>query len=404
MATGKNDTGIFKKLLVEFIGQEDPILSMLEWTAQQMMQIEAENIVGAKKGEHNKDRTTHFSGTRVRRVDTRVGTMYLLIPKVRKGGYVPFFITEKRRSEQALLALIQEAFINGVSTRKMERLARSLGIENISASQVSEINKGLNDQVRHFRTRPLEAIYPFLWIDALYEKVRVNGRVIGIAIMVAHGVNLEGRRDILAVEPMFEESTETWSEFFRKLKNRGLKSVSLCISDAHKGIQAAVRKELIGTSWQRCKVHFMRNILARVPHSGKKMVAAQLKQIWLQPDRESAERVAGQVLEDYGKRHPEAMETLESGLEDSLQFYAYPEIDHRRIASTNVLERTNAEIRRRSRVVGVFPNTESYVRLITCYLMEYTEDWVAERGYISEDKLLAVFEKQNGSGLSPMTI
>ena len=172
MATGKNDTGIFKKILVDFISQENPILSMLEWTAQQMMQIEAETKVGARKGEHSEERRTHFSGTRVRLMDTRLGTVYLFIPKLRKGGYIPFFITERRRSEQALIALIQEAFINGVSTRKIERLARSLGIENISASQVSEINKGLGEQVEYFRTKPLESEYPFLWIDALYEKVR----------------------------------------------------------------------------------------------------------------------------------------------------------------------------------------------------------------------------------------
>ena len=172
MATSKNHTGIFKKILVEFISQEDPILAMLEWTAQQMMQIEAEAKVGARKGEHSEERRTHFSGTRVRRMDTRLGTVYLFIPKLRKDGYIPFFITERRRSEQALIVLIQEAFINGVSTRKIERLARSLGIENISASQVSEINKGLGEQVEYFRTKPLESEYPFLWIDALYEKVR----------------------------------------------------------------------------------------------------------------------------------------------------------------------------------------------------------------------------------------
>ena len=206
MATSKNHTGIFKKVLVEFIGQEDPLLAMLEWTAQQMMQIEAEGIVGAQKGEHCKERKTYFSGRRVRRMDTRLGTVYLFIPKLRKGGYIPFFISERKRSEQALIGLIQEAFINGVSTRKIERLAKRLGIENISASQVSEINKGLSEQVEEFRSRPLEAEYPFLWIDALYEKVRVDGRVISIALMLAYGINQEGKREILAIEPMYDES------------------------------------------------------------------------------------------------------------------------------------------------------------------------------------------------------
>jgi len=394
MATGKNHTGIFKKILLDFIGQEDLILAMLEWTAQQMMQIEAEAKVGAKKGEHSEERRTYFSGTRVRRMDTRLGTVYLFIPKLRKGGYIPFFITERRRSEQALIALIQEAFINGVSTRKIERLARSLGIENISASQVSEINKSLSEQVEYFRTKPLESEYPFLWIDALYEKVRDDGRVISIALMIAYGINREGKRDILAIEPMYEESEETWREFFRKLKRRGVRKICLCVSDAHQGIQKALKKEWIGSSWQRCKVHFMRNILAKIPHKEKKRFAERLKQIWLQPDKQSALSMASLLIQDYEKRFPEAVKCLENGLEDSLQFYEFPEIDKRRISSTNVVERIIREIRRRSRVIGVFPNQESYVRLITSYLIEYSEDWINERSYIKQEKLVLALDEQ----------
>jgi putative transposase len=392
MATSKNHTGIFRKILVDFIGQEDPILAMLEWTAQQMMQVEAEAKVGAGKGEHSQERKTYFSGTRVRRMDTRLGTVYLFIPKLRKGGYIPFFITERRRSEQALIALIQEAFINGVSTRKIERLARSLGIENISAAQVSEINKGLSQQVEYFRTRPLESEYPFLWIDALYEKVRDDGRVISMALMIAYGINREGKRDILAIEPMYEESEETWREFFRKLKHRGVRKICLCISDAHLGIQKAMKTEWIGSSWQRCKVHFMRNIMARIPHKEKKHFAERLKQIWLQPDKQAALSMASLLIKDYEKRFPEAIECLENGLEDSLQFYEFPEIDKRRISSTNVVERIIREIRRRSRVIGVFPNQESYVRLITSYLIEYSEDWINERSYIKHEKLLLALD------------
>jgi len=323
MATSKNLTGIFKKILVEFIGQKDPILAMLEWTAQQMMQIEAEANVGAQKGEHSQGRKTYFSGTRVRLMDTRLGTVYLFIPKLRKGGYIPFFITERRRSEQALIALIQEAFINGVSTRKIEQLAKSLGIENISASQVSDINKGLSEQVEYFRTKPLESDYPFLWIDALYEKVRDDGPVISLALMIAYGINREGKRDILAIEPMYEESEETWREFFRKLKRRGVRKICLCISDAHLGIQKAMKKEWIGSSWQRCKVHFMRNILVRIPHKEKKRFAERLKQIWLQPDKQSALSLASLLIKDYEKRFPEAVKCLEEGLEDSLSFMSF---------------------------------------------------------------------------------
>jgi putative transposase len=392
MATSKNHTGIFRKILVDFIGQEDPILAMLEWTAQQMMQVEAEAKVGARKGEHSQERKTYFSGTRVRRMDTRVGTVYLFIPKLRKGGYIPFFITERRRSEQALIGLIQEAFINGVSTRKIERLARSLGIESISAAQVSEINKGLSEQVEYFRTRPLESEYPFLWIDALYEKVRDDGRVISMALLIAYGINREGKRDILAIEPMYEESEETWGEFFRKLKHRGVRKICLCVSDAHLGIQKALKSEWIGSSWQRCKVHFMRNIMARIPHKEKKRFTERLKQIWLQPDKQSALSMASLVIKDYEKRFPEAIECLENGLEDSLQFYEFPEIDKRRISSTNVVERIIREIRRRSRVIGVFPNQESYVRLITSYLIEYSEDWINERSYIKQEKLILALD------------
>jgi transposase-like protein len=385
---------IFKKILVDFIGQEDPILAMLEWTAQRMMEIEAEAKVGAEKGKHSTERKTYFSGTRVRRMDTRLGTVYLFIPKLRKGGYIPFFITERKRSEQALIALIQEAFINGVSTRKIERLANSLGIENISASQVSEINRGLSEQVDLFRNRPLEDEYPFLWIDALYEKVRVDHRVISIALMIAFGVNQRGQRDILAIEPMFEESEATWSEFFRKLKKRGMKKVCLCISDAHTGLQAAMKKEWIGSSWQRCKVHFMRNILAKVPHREKKRFAERIKQIWLQPDRASAEKYAELFILEHEKKFPEAIECLRNGLEDSLQFFGFEEVDKRKISSTNVLERVHREIRRRSRVVGIFPNRESYLRLITCYLMEYSEDWVTERNYLKEEKIVTAVERR----------
>ena len=384
---------VLKKALLQFIAEPDPLLAMLKWVMTEMMRIESEAKVGAAKGKHSGERRTHFSGTRVRRVDTRLGTVYLFVPKVRKGGYVPFFISERRRSEAALIAVVQEAFINGVSTRKIERLAQALGIENISAAQVSEFNKELDSQVDAFQTRPLAEEYPFLWIDALYQKVRVEGRVVSVAVMIAGAVNQAGKREILAVEPMFDESEDSWRVFFRKLKARGMKRTALCVSDAHAGIQAAVRKEWLGASWQRCKVHFMRNILARVPHKEKGRLAAHLKQIWLEPDRKSARRAAAALIEEYGKRFPEAVGCLEEGLEESLTFHDFPEVDRKKISSTNGQERLNLEIRRRSRVVGVFPSVDSYLRLIICYLLEYTEDWVSERSYIREDKVLGSMDR-----------
>jgi putative transposase len=377
----------FQKLLLQFITEQDPLLAMLQWLTEQLMVLEAEEKVGAHKGAHSKDRRTHFSGHRVRRFDTRMGTMYLLVPKLRKGGYVPFFVVERKRSEQALIQVVQEAFINGVSTRKIERLAQSLGIENLSASQVSEINKGLNEQVEAFRSRALHSVYPVLWVDAMYEKVRADGRVVNMAVLIVTGVNIAGTREILAVEPMYRESEQTYTLLFRKLQERGLEHVWLVVADAHKGLRAAATKCFLRASLQRCKVHFMRNILAHVMHREKGQFAAKLKQIWLQPDRESALKIAELFINEYQQRFPEAIETLREGLEESLQFYGFEEFDPRKIASTNMQERLHEEVRRRSRVVGIFPSSEAYVRLVTSYLIEYSEEWSTSRSYIRADAI-----------------
>jgi transposase-like protein len=388
-----NDSAIFEKTLLQFVGMPDPMLAMLEWMTAKLMLIEASAKAGAPKGKHSRERKTHFSGTRVRRFDTRLGTVYLLVPKLREGGYIPFFVTERKRSEQALLEVVQEAFINGVSTRKIERLASSLGIENISASQVSEINKGLDEMVAEFRSRPLAAEYPVIWIDALYEKIRSSGSVRSHAVMVVCGINSSGGKEILAIEPMETESEETYSVLFESLKDRGVRDVWLAVSDAHRGLQAAVKKCFLGASWQRCKVHFMRNVLAHVPAKEKEAFAGKLKSIWTQPDRESALRFARALIEETELKIPKAAECLEEGLEDSLQFYAFTELDMRKTSSTNILERLNREIRRRTRVVGIFPSVESYVRLVTCYLIENAEDWQSERSYISAKALAVQREK-----------
>ncbi|WP_367354750.1 IS256 family transposase [Atribacter sp.] len=386
-----NHTPFLKKMLIEFMAEPDPLYAMLEWLTNELMKLEAENKVGAHKGEHCPTRTTHFSGTRVRRFDTRLGTIYLLVPKLRKGGYIPFFVTERKRSEQALLQVVQEAFINGVSTRKMERLAQSLGIESLSAGQVSEITKDLNEQVEWFRTRPLEKEYPVIWVDALYEKVRCERHIISMAIAVVQGLTSEGNREILAVEPMYAESEDTYTHLFEQLKSRGVETVWLCISDAHTGLKNAIQKCFLGSSWQRCKVHFMRNILVHIPHKEKESFAAKLKQIWYQPDQECAKQYALLVIQEYRDRFPQAIALLEEGLEDSLQFLAFPHLDQRKISSTNSLERIHKEIRRRTRVVGIFPTTDSYLRLVTSYLIEYTEDWMSSKKYISSE---AITEQQ----------
>jgi putative transposase len=280
------------------------------------------------------------------------------------------------------MADIQEAYINGVSTRKIEKLAKSLGVDSISRSQVSEITKELNDQVAAFRNRPLEKTYPVLWVDALYEKIRYNRHVRNMAVLVVIGVDESGHRDILAIEPMQEESEATYQALFEKLKDRGLKNVWLAVSDAHKGLVKVIQRSFVGCSWQRCKVHFMRNILAHVPAKGKSLFAEKLKQIWLQPDIESAKAYANALMDAYENQYPDAVDVLEAGLEDSLQFYGFERIDDRKISSTNILERLNREIRRRTSVVGVFPSLDSYVRLVTICLLEYSEEWSTGRSYI----------------------
>ena len=396
MAYHKN-TANLEKMLLKFLSEPDPMLAMLEWLCHKMMEVEVENKPGASKGEHSPKRTGYRSGTRVRRFDTRMGTMYLLVPKVRKGGYIPFFVTERKRSEQALIQVVQEAFVNGVSTRKIERLAQSLGIESISASQVSQLNKELNEQVEEFRNRLLENTYPIIWIDALYEKIRDNHRVCNLAVHVVSGINLDGKREILAIEPMYEESEASYTTLFESLKKRGLQNILLAVSDAHQGLIAAIQKSFVGCSWQRCKVHFMRNILTHIPAKDKESFAAKLKQIWQQPDYESAKRYANLLIEEYATKFPKAIEVLENGLEDSLQYYEFPEIDSRKISSTNILERLNKEIRRRSKVVGIFPSMESYIRLISCYLIEYAEDWETSRCYIKKDIIQQIITRRKAA-------
>jgi putative transposase len=382
-----NSTVSFEKMLMKFMSEADPMLSMLKWLCEQLMEAEVTSKVNAAKSERTPERSGYRSGYRVRRFDTRMGSIYLFVPKLRKGGYIPFFISEKKRSEVALMNVIQEAYINGVSTRKIEKLAKSLGIDSISRSQVSEITKELNDQVAAFRNRPLEKTYPVLWVDALYEKIRYGKHVKNMAVLVVIGVDESGHRDILTIEPMQEESEATYKELFENLKARGLKDAWLVVSDAHKGLMKAIQSSFIGCCWQRCKVHFMRNILAHVPAKGKATFAGKLKQIWLQPDIESAKAYANSLMDQYENLYPSAIEVLELGLEDSLQFYNFERMDFRKISSTNMLERSNREIRRRTNVVGIFPSMDSYIRLVTTYLIEYAEDWSSGRCYIKPETI-----------------
>lgn len=394
MAQKQSNTNL-STLLLSFMNQSDPMLSMLEWLCKQMMEAEVTSKLNANKSERSDERSGYRSGYRPRRLDTRLGTMYLMVPKVRQGGYIPFFVNAYKRSEAALVQVVQEAYVNGVSTRKIERLAKQLGIEGVSRSQVSEMTKGLNEQVDHFRNRALSLHhYPILWTDALYEDVRIDGHVVSEAIIVVCGVDEYGKRDVLAVEPMAEESLESYKSVFYRLKGRGLPTPKLIISDANKGLVSAVKHCFPGASWQRCKVHFMRNILAHIPQKQKKSFASELKSIWLAPDDKVARERANALMAKYESRYPQAIKCLEDGLEDSLVFYSYPDLDKRKISSSNMIERLNREIRRRTSVIGIFPHESSYVRLVTAYLMEYSEDWSSSRAYIKEESMSALLSKE----------
>lgn len=387
----KKDTTDLSGILLECMGSPDPMLHMLEWLCEQFMEAEVSTQLGAEKNEQSQERKSYRSGYRPRRLDTRMGTMYLLVPKVRNGGYIPFFITERKRSEAALIQVIQETYIQGVSTRKIEKLAQKLGIENLSRSQVSEMTKGLNEQAEAFRNRELTGeSYPVIWVDALYEKVRYSGRVVSMAIQIVCAVNARGQREVLAIEPMLEESSVTYGNLFSRLKERGLNGVELVVSDAHSGLIKAIRESFPGASWQRCKVHFMRNILAYVSQRDKAAFAASLKLIWQAGDKKAAREQVKSLRARYETKYPKALEVLDNGLEDSLSYYDFPSLDARKVSSSNMIERLNKEIRRRSKVIGIFPNPDAYVRLVSIYLMEYSEDWSVSKAYLSEQSIAAI--------------
>lgn len=366
---------------------QNPLYRMLFTMMSMLMEMDANKITGSEKGEHNGERKDYRSGYRPRRFDTRLGTMNLQIPKFRNSGYVPFFMQDKQRSEDALISMVVEAYTNGVSTRKIKRLAESLGIEGITPAEVSRMNKSLDEMVKEFRERPLEKELPVVWIDAVYEKIRAGKHVKSMAVMIAKAIDMDGKPSIIAVEVMENESEATYTELFNKLKARGLEKVWLCVSDAHTGLQAAIRKCWTGSVWQRCKVHFMRNIMATVPKKQKESFGAELKKIWQAETREAAIKLKDAFVAKYADRYEKAVECLEEGFEDSVQFYGFSKIDSKKISSTNTLERLNKEVRRRSRAVGIFPSAESYLRLMTASLIEYSEDHLTGASYISAETL-----------------
>ena len=361
--------------------------------AQAVMEAEVTELTGAAKGERNPDaRLTHRNGYRDRRWDTRVGTIELAVPRVRDGSYLPSLLDPRRRTERALLAVIQEAYVSGVSTRRVDDLVRALGIEGISKSEVSRICAALDAEVTAFRSRPLgETACPYLWLDATYLKVREAGRVVSMAALVAVGVAANGERRVLGLElsPGNDEGS-AWPAFIRGLVERGLHGVRLVISDDHAGLVKAVRTELLGSGWQRCRVHFTRNAQDLVPRSARSMVASAIRSVFEQPDGVSAREQLDRVIDGLAGPYPRVAALLTDAEPDLLAHFAFPVTHRSRIRSTNPLERLNKEIKRRTAVVGIFPNRVAVIRLVGMVLAEQDDEWQDGRRYFLPETMPAI--------------
>ena len=387
MAKPRMDLSAFiGKLLEEQDG--DVLREGIRVLSQALMETEVSGVIGAERHERSGDRTTYRNGYRTRTWDTRVGTIELQIPKLRSGTYFPSLLQPRRRIEHALLAVVQEAYVHGVSTRKVDDLMKALGLDGVSKSEVSRICAELDPLVEAFRTRPLTGEHRYLWVDATYHKVRVDGRVQSQATVVAVGVTAEGERQVLGVDVGPSEDRAFWTAFLRSLVKRGLRGVRLVISDAHEGLKAAIATVLTGATWQRCRVHFMRNLLATVSQGAREAVAAIVRTIFAQPDHVTAMAQLKKVGEGLRPRFPRAAALLEDAAEDVLAYRLFPSEHQRQLHSTNVLERLNKEIKRRSNVVGIFPSPQSTLRLVGAVLLEQDDEWaVADRRYFSAESM-----------------
>ncbi|MEW6568917.1 MAG: IS256 family transposase [Chloroflexota bacterium] len=362
--------------------------------AQLAVELEAEQAIGAGRYERSENRRTYRNGHRQRAWETRVGEIPLRIPKLREGTYFPSLLEPRRRSEKALLAVVQSAYVQGVSTRKVDDLLRALGLTGIDRSKVSRICKELDEVVEAFRNRPLEGSYPYLWLDALYLKVRQDHRIVNQALIVAIGVRETGEREILGLALGPSEEYAFWMDFLRSLSRRGLHGVQLVTSDAHEGLKAAIQQVLAGATWQRCRVHFMRNVLAHIPKASKSVVAAALRTIFAQPDREAARQQLAEVVNAMRPRWPKAAHVVAEGEDDVLAYMTFPEEHWTRIYSTNPLERVNKEIKRRTNVVGVFPDESSVIRLVGSVLMEISDEWQVGRRYFSQESMKKLLDPE----------
>jgi len=371
----------------------DFLRESLAWVCQQLMEVEVSELVGAARGERApEERLTQRNGYRPRRWDTRAGELELAIPKLRRGSYFPSFLEPRRRSEQALVSVVQEAYVAGVSTRKVDQVVESLGLR-ISKSEVSRICAGLDEQVDAFRNRPLEGRYPYLWLDAKVEKVRDGGRVVRKCLVLAYAVHESGYREVIGLDVGEAETEAFWRSFLRSLVERGLTGVELVVSDAHAGLKNAIG-QVLGCPWQRCSVHFLREALGHARREQQPMLAALLRPIFNAVSAEQAHELLGEALERLGKPLPKIAALLEQAEDDLLAFYALPPDHWSKLRSTNPLERFNREIGRRTDVVGIFPNDRALIRLAASVVIEQNDEWLVGRRYLSNHSLEAVLDRE----------
>jgi transposase-like protein len=366
---------------VDFLREGVRVLS------QAIMELEVTQHLGAGRHQRTPSRSGQRNGHRERQWDTRVGTIELEVPRVREGGFIPSLLEPRRRAERALVAVVQEAYVQGVSTRKVDALVQALGIEGISKSQVSRLCQELDVEVERFRNRPLTGHYPYLWLDATYLKVRENGRVISMAVVLATAVHETGVREVLGLEVGPSEDGAFWLAFLRSLVVRGLNGVQLVVSDAHEGLKGAIAAVLHGASWQRCRVHFVRNALALVPKRAGQLVAATIRTVFAQPDPTSAHEQWRRVADGFRPPYPKLAALMDAAETDVLAYLGFPSAHWRQLWSTNPLERLNKELKRRTNVVGIFPNRAAVIRLVGMVLAEHHDEWQVGRRYFSAESL-----------------
>jgi len=374
---------------------EDFVREAVVLVARELMESEIAGEVGAGLGEVAPEaRSTHRNGYRSRAWETRVGEIELLIPRKRQGpAYFPSFLEPRRRSEQAIVAVVMEAYVNGVSTRKVDRLVEQLGIGGMTKDRVSALCRSLDDHVEAFRSRPLEGAYPYLWLDAKHVKVRDHGRVVSKAVVIAYAVHESGVREVIDLDVGEVESGAFWREFLLRLKRRGLHGVQLVVSDAHEGLKAAIAR-VLACPWQRCTVHFVRDMDQHVRRDQRGLVGAALREIFNAEDQAQAKQRATQVLTRLASISPKICELLEEAEADLTAFYAFPREHWTKLRSTNPLERVNREIGRRSDVVGIFPNDAAVIRLAGALLIEQNDEWLVSRRYLSAESMALVLESE----------